>query len=256
MKRIGYRWQACWLLLGMLLPWLAAAATPTFRVVTEDSPPFVAEHDGKVDGPGKVFVELLMQRAGLQFTHQVYPWARSLALAQRAPNVLIYALARTPERESQFHWVGELLSMRIHLYALSGSRVARVESLEQARQLRIGVVHRDVRLDWLRANGFADMKPGDASGLDLSENSQVNMLKLRRGLVDVVPVGRTALLSYCRQNHIDCSQFRQVYTLPLTVSLYLAASRQTPYEYVNHLRYHYRKLVQDGTHEQVFAGLD
>lgn len=250
------RWRiGCGVLL-CCLPLLAWPAAPVFRVVTEDSPPFITRNDSETSGPGKAFVARLMHDAGLDYTHQVYPWARSLALAQRMPNVLIYALARTPEREAQFHWVGELLSMRIHLYALSDSRVGKVASLEQARQLRIGVVNRDVRLDWLRANGFADMQPGAGSGLDLSENSQVNMMKLRRGLVDAVPVGRTALLSYCRQNHIDCSQFRQVYTLPLTVSLYLAASHSTPYEYVNTLRYHFRKLVQDGTHSQLFDGLD
>lgn len=253
--------KSCWLsvcgaVLAACLSLPVQAATTSFRVVTEDSPPFITDSDGEASGPGKVFVERLMQDAGLGYTHQVYPWARSLALAQRAPNVLIYALARTPDREPQFHWIGELLSMRIHLYAMTGSRVGKVESLEQARQLRIGVVNRDVRLDWLRANGFNDLHPGDASGLDLSENSQVNMLKLRRGLVDVVPVGRSALLGYCRQNHVDCSQFRQVYTLPLTVSLYLAASRATPYEYINTLRYHFRKLVQDGTHDRLFSALE
>lgn len=237
-----------------LLP--AWADSPVFRVVTEDSPPFIIEHDGKVDGPGKAFVEQLMQQAGLAYTHQVYPWARSLALAQRAPNVLIYALARTPDREPHFHWIGELLSMRIHFYAMNGGKIDRIDSLEQARHLRIGVINRDVRLDWLRANGFADMQSGQNSGLDLSESSQVNMLKLRRGLVDVVPVGRTALQGYCRQNHVDCGQFRQVYSLPLTVSLYLAASKSTPYEYINTLRYHFRKLVQDGVHDKAFAGLE
>ncbi|MFN4236592.1 MAG: substrate-binding periplasmic protein [Vogesella sp.] len=239
-----------------LLAVSALAAPPTFRVVTEDAPPFITTMAGEGEGPGKQFVSKLMQQAGLPYTHHVYPWARSMALAQRERHVLIYALARTPEREANFYWIGELLASRIHLYALNGSRTPVISSLEQARQLRLGVVNRDVRLDWLRVNGFADMHPGDSRGLDLSENTRVNMMKLRRGLVDVVPMSRGALQAYCRHNRIDCGQFRQVYTLPLTISMYLAASRSTPYEYVNTLRYHYRKLVQDGSHQQVFGDLN
>lgn len=248
--------RLCVALSAVFLSAAAMATKPVFRVVTEDAPPFITTIDGDVTGPGKQFVSRLMQQAELPYTHHVYPWARSLALAQRGQNVLIYALARNPEREAHFHWIGELLNIRIHLYALAGGRTPKLDSLEQARQLRIGVVNRDVRLDWLRANGFSDMQGGAESGLDLSDSSQVNMLKLRRGLVDAVPVSRSALQSYCRQNQLDCGQFRQVYTLPLTISLYLAASQDTPYEYVNTLRYHFRKLVQDGTHDRLFAGLD
>jgi polar amino acid transport system substrate-binding protein len=242
--------------LTVLLASLSAMAEPAgFRVVTEDAPPLTYQQDGQWQGPGQPFVEKLMQAANLPYVHRVYPWARSYALAQHSPNVLIYALARTPEREAQFHWIGELLSMRIRLYAMAGRKPLQIVSLEQARQLRIGVVNKDVRLDWLHANGFTDLGPATAGGLDLSDNSDENMLKLRRGLVDVVPVSRVALQTYCRVSRVDCSQFHEVYALPLTISLYLAASRSTPFEYVNTLRYHYRKLVQDGSHHQAFSSL-
>ncbi|MBP7581202.1 MAG: ABC transporter substrate-binding protein [Vogesella sp.] len=233
-----------------------AATATTFRVVTEDAPPFTYWHDGELAGPVLPFVDKLMQAAGLPYTHHVYPWARSLALAQHAPNVLIYALARTPEREASFHWIGELVDMRIYLYGMVGRKTPQVDSLAQARQLRIGVINKDVRLDWLKANGFSELSPTSVGGLDLSENSEVNMLKLRRGMVDAVPVSRIAMQTYCRQSKLDCGQFRQLYPLPMTMSLYLAASKKTSYEYVNTLRYHYRKLVQDGSHHQAFSRLN
>ncbi len=235
----------------MVLP----ARAVSFRVVTEDAPPFTYRVDGELAGPALPFIDKLMQAAALPYTHHVYPWARSMALAQHAPNVLIYALARTPEREASFHWIGELVDMHIYLYGMVGRKHLQVESLAQARQLRIGVINKDVRLDWFKANGFSELTPSSAGGLDLSENNNVNMLKLRRGMVDAVPVSRLALQTYCRQQKLDCGQFRQLYPLPMTMSLYLAASKKTPHEYVNTLRYHYRKLVQDGSHHQAFARL-
>lgn len=252
MKRVWQRW-----VLAAWLPMQLACATslPGMVVVTEDAPPFTYRVNGELAGPALPFIDKLMQAAGLPYTHRVYPWARSMALAQHAPNVLIYALARTPEREQRFHWIGELVDLPVHLYGMAGRQNLQVVSLAQARQLRIGVINKDVRLDWFKANGFSELTPSSEGGLDLSENHDVNMLKLRRGMVDAVPVSRIALQTYCRQQKLDCGQFRQLYPLPMTLSLYLAASKKTPYEHVNTLRYHYRKLVQNGTHHQAFARL-
>jgi polar amino acid transport system substrate-binding protein len=252
MKRV---WQG-WVLAAWLPMQLACATSlPSMVVVTEDAPPFTYRVNGELAGPALPFIDKLMQAAGLPYTHRVYPWARSMALAQHAPNVLIYALARTPEREHRFHWIGELVDLPVHLYGMAGRQNLQVVSLAQARQLRIGVINKDVRLDWFKANGFSELTPSSEGGLDLSENHDVNMLKLRRGMVDAVPVSRIALQTYCRQQKLDCGQFRQLYPLPMTLSLYLAASKKTPYEHVNTLRYHYRKLVQNGTHHQAFARL-
>lgn len=247
-------------LLVMVCVWgMSCMALParavSFRVVTEDAPPFTYRVGDELAGPALPFIDKLMQSAGLPYTHHVYPWARSMALAQHAPNVLIYALARTPERESRFHWIGELVDLHVHLYGMVGRKSLQVASMEQARQLRIGVINKDVRLDWFKANGFSELTPSSVGGLDLSENNDVNMLKLRRGMVDAVPVSRIAMQTYCRQQKLDCGQFRPLYPLPVTMSLYLAASKNTPYEHVNTLRYHYRKLVQNGTHHQAFARL-
>ena len=38
----------------------------------------------------------------------VLPWARGYAMVQKEPNHMLFAMARTPERENQFKWVGPI----------------------------------------------------------------------------------------------------------------------------------------------------
>lgn len=246
---------AGWMLLAGLLLGRVGLATPVIQLVTEDAPPLAMVSDGKLGGPAPPFVEKVFERAKVPFTHQVYPWARSYAMATTMPNVVIYSLARTMERESRFKWIGQLLSTPIALYSLARRQDIRLDNLEQAKKLNIGVVLRDVRLDWLRQQGFADRPPGGQGGLDLSDGSDSNYRKLQRGMVDVIPVSPLAMQAFCREKGIDCRLFRRVYTLPLTTDLYLAASLDTPDETVTALRHAFTQLVRDGTYRQAFAGL-
>ncbi|MBU2280226.1 MAG: transporter substrate-binding domain-containing protein, partial [Gammaproteobacteria bacterium] len=80
------------------------------RVVLEVSPPHQTYENGKVAGLTTAVVEQMLQQAGLTPQYEVYPWARAFRLAAGTPNVMIYNIARTPEREAQFEWIGKVAS--------------------------------------------------------------------------------------------------------------------------------------------------
>src|SRR4051812_45430465 len=59
--------------------------------------------DGKVVGPVVDVVEASLKHARVDaITVDAYPWARAYLLALREPNTVIFPIARTPERETQF----------------------------------------------------------------------------------------------------------------------------------------------------------
>src|SRR3990167_4825058 len=94
----------CLLLAGALAA--SQASAQTIRAVTETTP-YTYQKGERVVGTATEVVEKTLQAAG-QTDYQVrlYPWARAYDMALKEPNVLIFLIARTPVRESQFKWAG------------------------------------------------------------------------------------------------------------------------------------------------------
>lgn len=226
---------------------------PAVVVVTEDARPLHYLWQGQLQGEAPQLVRQLMQRAGLAYSQQVYPWARAYMMASSLPNVLIYSMARTPEREPHFHWVGKLLTVQYAMYALQSRSDIRARSVDELRAYRIGVTASDVRAHWLREQGLRDATPASRAGLDIADDGMSNLRKLMQGRVDMVPTSHVGLKSFCQSEGVDCSRFRRVMVLPFSVDLYLAASLKTSPAVLRALRAAYDRMQQDGSYHQLLS---
>ncbi len=100
---------AGWLLLLSGISAYGQQADKELMVVTEPWPPYnTFSNDDTADGAHALIVQRALALSGLQAQTGVYPWARAMALAQSRPNTLLFSLARTPERENKFIWIGKL----------------------------------------------------------------------------------------------------------------------------------------------------
>ncbi|MBB2485971.1 transporter substrate-binding domain-containing protein [Mitsuaria sp. WAJ17] len=226
---------------------LAAPPAPPQVVAVTEPTSYAYMEQGQLKGNSVAFVELSLRRAGLQpYQSMLVPWARAYDMALKEPNVLIYLLARTPEREPLFEWVGELLRLRYRLYGLKAREDLQLHSMADARDLRVGVVRDDVRHQRLKALGFTRLVVSS----DISET----LRQLRRGQVDLVPMGARDLAENCRLMGLDCAQFRLVLPLPeLDVSAYMAFSRGTPVAKIQALRKAYEALRREGQLQQMMG---
>lgn len=240
-------WMACLLLAGPVF------ALPAMVVVTEDARPLHYQWQGQLQGEAPPLIDQLMKQAGLRYSQQVYPWARAYMMASSLPNVLIYSIARTPEREPRFHWVGKLLTVQYAMYALQSRPDIRARSMDDLHGYRIGVTANDVRAHWLREQGLRDATPGMRNGLDVADNGLSNLHKLVQGRVDMVPTSLVGLKSFCLSEGVDCSRFRRVMVLPFSADLYVAASLSTPAASVAALRRAYAAMVRDGRYRKALA---
>lgn len=235
---------------AILLFWIfwagaAACQAPPIRAVTETTP-YTSIEGGKVVGSATEVVELTLQRAGLKdYTVHLYPWARAYDMALKEPNVLIFLIARTPARESQFRWVGEIMKIQYHLYRLK-SNVLDVSSLESAKTFTIGVMRDDVRQQYLRAKGFKQLVVS-AQPLD-------NFRKLLSGQVDLVPLTTGDARLMCQQAAFDCAGLERVLTLEeISAGLYMAYSLQTPLEVAQRTQQAFDRLKAEGLVQRAMA---
>lgn len=222
------------------------AHADTIQVVTEDSS-YSSLENGKVVGVASEIVEQTLARAGITDYHMsLYPWARAYDLARLEPNVLIYPIIRSSEREALFKWVGELDQVTPLFYKLRARRDVVVKDLADAKRYTVGVVRDDSRQEYLEGKGFSKMV--------VSANNLDNLRKLLSGQVMLVPMPEREAREQCEDLHIAFEDLESVYTIDeLSKGLYVALSDKTPAETVKRITAAFAQLKEDGTVQKVLA---
>ena len=156
MKR---RELASWVVAAALVaPGCGHAQTPSLQGFTENLPPLnYAGGPAGADGFSVELLRLMAGEAGLSLDIQVQPWIRAMRSASEANNTVLFSLARLPEREALFQWVGPISERRIVIYRLKRRSDIRFSSLEQLNGLhglRIGAVRESATAKRLLALGL------------------------------------------------------------------------------------------------------
>ncbi|MFJ3524265.1 substrate-binding periplasmic protein [Pseudomonas sp. NPDC090203] len=229
--------KALFLVLGLI--WLGSAGADPIEVVTEDSSYTYVEH-GKVAGPATQVVEETLRQAGIDDYHlALYPWARAYSIATQKPNVLIYPMVRTPEREALFHWVGELATVSIFLYKFRNQPGIQVTNLDTAKAYTIGVVRDDSREHYLQSQGFKK--------LIVSADNDENFRLFTLHQVQLIPMPERDAKSFCQQKHIAFDQLEVAYPLhDMEKGIYMAYSLGTSEELVSRTTRAFSAVVENG----------
>jgi polar amino acid transport system substrate-binding protein len=148
------------------------AAAQTVQQVTANLPPLSIEGSNERPGFAYEVVALAHERAGLLFKPEFLPWARAQIEVLSRPNCLVFALGRSPERESKYLWIAEVVKQPGVFVQLGD--VAPVMSLAEARKFAsIGVAQSTPWGDFLQQNEF--------NNLDRAANEVTNAKKLIAG---------------------------------------------------------------------------
>lgn len=229
---------------------LALLATPVhadpLRVVTENTA-YSYLQDGKVAGTASRVVEATLQRAGINaYQVSLYPWARAYDMALREPDVLIYLIARTAEREALFRWVGEIMRIEYHFYKLRNRDDIQVASLEAAKDYRVGVLREDVRHQFLQANGFPKIV--------VTAHNSDNFRRLLNGQIDLLPMPEHDMLALCEESGVDPASVEKAFSPHTFAHLYMAYSQETADDVVLRTQAAFEHLQAEGEVARIMAG--
>lgn len=149
------------------------------RIVTEELPPYNMTRDGQLTGMSTEVVRAVLKEVNVQANIQSMPWARAYDLALHDPDVLIYSITRTAEREHLFKWVGTIASSRWYIYSSSAHPVSLMD-LDDARAWQTATVNEDVGEQYLMSQQFVL-----GQQLQSSNRYELNYQKLQTGHVDL-----------------------------------------------------------------------
>lgn len=223
---------------------LHVASASELHIVTESFPPYNYQRDGQAKGLSTEVVRAVLDHAGIKADIKFYPWARAYKTATVSPNTLIYSIARIPERESLFQWIGVVAPYRTSFYKLKVNEAIRIESLDDARKYKVGVSLEDVITIYLQGQGFEH--------LQVSQSDLLNVRMLAFGRLDVIAYDEAAFPRLVRKVGHDPERFERIYRLTdLSGDLYLAASPRTDPVIVKQLRESLQAIREEGVYDRI-----
>lgn len=219
------------------------------KIVTEDLAPlnYLDNKDGKVKGICTEVVQAVLEEIGINYKIEVLPWARAYMTALNEPNVLIYSMARTSEREELFNWVGEVVFNDIYVFKLAARKDIQLTSLEEAKKYKIGTINNDYPEQYLLNKGFL-------KGKHLQSIVRIEQLMklLEYGRVDLVLYNEMSFAHIIRSGDFKPSLFKKVYKIEeLSLPLYMAFSKKTSDKIVNQFRRALEIVKQKGIYDKI-----
>lgn len=228
---------------SLLLGVAATQAAPEkIELLTENFPPYNMAADGKnfarnenIRGIATDIIREMFQRAGVDYSITLrFPWERIYKMALETPGYGVFVTARLAEREELFKWVGPIGPDDWVLLARSDSTID-VQSLDEARQYRIGAYKGDAIGEHLLAQG---LEPS------LALRDQANVEKLQSGAIDLWATGDPAGRFLAKQQGV--TGLKRILRFD-SAELYLALNKQIPDDTVKKLQAALDQMRADGT---------
>lgn len=164
-------------------------------VLLQDLPPYsMRDPEGRPQGYAVELVQQLCARTRLHCSYEFSSWQRILMRARVEADLLIPAVVRLPERERDYHWVGQTTVRHGALYRLKRRDDVRLNSLRQLGSYRIAVVKDDVSERELLALG-----PQVSAQLDRSADYGTMLRRFFAGRTELVALNQSMAPGMLRQ---------------------------------------------------------
>lgn len=236
---------------SLLMAGAAQAEEPSdasLVLLTENFPPYNMAKNGKnfakdenIEGIAVDIVRETFQRAGISYNLTLrFPWERIYKLALEKPGYGVFVMARLPDREALFKWVGPIGPDDWVLLAKADSTI-QLNELEHARRYKIGAYKGDAIAETLGKQGLNPV---------VALRDQDNAQKLMDGQIDLWATGDPAGRYLARQ--VGVSGLKTVLRFN-SAQLYLALNREVPDEVVAKLQAALDELRKSGRVDEIMA---
>lgn len=217
-------------------------------LLTENFPPYNMAKNGKnfaqgenINGIATDIVREMFQRAGITYSLTLrFPWERVYKLALENPGYGAFVMARLPDREKLFKWVGPIGPDDWIMLAKADSKIT-LETLNDARKYKIGAYKGDAIAETLTKQG---LKPV------VVLRDQDNAKKLVSGQIDLWATGDPAGRYLARQDGV--TGLKTVLRFN-SAELYLALNKDVPEETVKKLQAALDQMRKDGVVDDIMG---
>lgn len=219
-------------------------------IVTENYPPYNYQAaDGTVAGEATVLVRKVMEASGLKYRITIVPWARAVRYTETADNVLIYSIARIPNREKRFQWLVPLAFDNYRLFSRKDDMRSFSRDKLKAGHFSVICVLGDISCTLLQNSGIPE--PSIIRSPDLDQPGTLKMVEA--GRVDLFP---GSMINYKTERQHEGAwrgKFKPAYDLEVGLTLYMAGGANFKPELAEKIRASYDALVNANDFDMMFV---
>ena len=183
---------------------------------------------GKLTGYAVELVQNILRQASLSTDILTAPWQRIFVESAMKPDVLVFSLARTPEREDEFHWITPITQNAYSVFVRADYKGTATSLEDLPKGSRIAVLKGDFRQALVKAAGHIDVTADswDKVVMHLTDK-EADFLFLSDGGANII----------CDGLDDACDGFRKLFTYQKATT-YLAMSKKgTNQALVNKLKF-------------------
>ena len=191
--------------------------------ITEQYPPYNYQEDGKLQGISVDLLEKVWERSGVSLNRSIVkllPWTDGYQRALNENNTVLFAIARSPEREQLFKWAGPIGTDRTVLFT-KADRNINISSPQDLKKYKIGAIGDDIAVQMLLDDGI---KKEDLI-LEATSKQIIGMLKNRS--IDAWAYGDITGIWLIQQSGGNASDYKVAYVLGEN-NAYYAFNKETP----------------------------
>ncbi|MCP2023964.1 substrate-binding periplasmic protein [Pseudomonas laurylsulfatiphila] len=217
-------------------------------LLTENFPPYNMAKNGKnfaqdenIDGIATDIVREIFKRANIAYSLTLrFPWERIYKLTLEKPGYGVFVMARLPDREKLFKWVGPIGPDDWIMLAKADSKIT-LETLNDARKYKIGAYKGDAIAETLAKQGLNPI---------VVLRDQDNAKKLVNGQIDLWATGDPAGRYLARQEGVNGLKTVLRFN---SAELYLALNKDVPDETVAKLQAALDQMRKEGKVDEIMA---
>jgi ABC-type amino acid transport substrate-binding protein len=217
--------------------------TADLKILTEDYPPVTFEKDGKTTGFVTDIVREIISRQNIPDNIQLISWNEAYNVALSNPNVVLFSVERTPEREKLFQWVGPVGQESAIFYSKKDSGI-RINSMEEAKNIDSIAT----TTNWFTEQ---DLKSRGFTNLVSSPLPTTNVTQLMNGDVQLSIFTDITATEIVKEAGYSMDDLEPVFTVSSTY-FYIAMSFGTSPELVKKWQSVLDELKMDGTFEKIY----
>ena len=179
-------------------------------------------------GISSEILQALLKHLDLHWPIEFMTWTVGYHIALREPNILLYSMLRTEDREELFQWVGPIFTDKMNLYRKGGRTEVNISSIKDALSYRIGVVE-----DNFEHHYFSDQGLSVGEHLFPVEQQDQNFQALLDKRVDLIALTASQATQHIQAKGYSTSQFEPVLEMKdISGDIYMVFSLETDSRYV------------------------
>ena len=228
----------------LLINLFPVALATDYNIMSEELPPWNYTENGSPTGVTVEIVREILKIINHPDTIAIYPWARADRMTKDGRDNILFTMARTPEREPDFNWIGPIATEKTYFYKNKDSKL-HLENLSDAGDSYIILVTRAFpEQNFLLSKGF--------NNLYIAQKSIKSFQMLVQNKADLVVSGEFTAKYFINKNLIDGALIERVNIELLKSDLYIAFSKNIPSNEIIKWQNALNQLKKSGKYDQIF----